>query len=171
MRGGIQTVNTVKVLTTPRLPPLRLMPSLAMVVTLLTACTLAPERPPTRAVSALDCRPAVLRADDILELSMKTPHGGYLGVVAPGEFWFLLIYPNPEPARPSMMLAQRFRQLDRLALPVATTRAAPWVHGHQQAVRVFRKPGDYKILISQNLLSHDYPVSSCRVRYVGDARG
>jgi hypothetical protein len=142
-----------------------------MAVTLLSACTLAPERPPAPAVSALDCRPAALQADDVLELSMKTPHGGYLGVVAPGEFWFLLIYPNPEPERPSMMPAQRFRQLDRLTLPVATTRAAPWVHGHRRAVRVFRKPGDYKILIGDNLLSHDYPVSSCRVRYLGDGHG
>lgn len=141
-----------------------------MVVALLSACALAPERAPAPAVSALDCQPAVLRAADVLELSMKTPHGGYLGVVAPGEFWFLLIYPNPEPERPSMMSAQRFRQLNRLALPVTTTRAAPWVHGHQLAVRVFRKPGEYKILISENLLSHDYPVSSCRVRYLGDGR-
>lgn len=142
-----------------------------MAFALLSACAPAPERPPAPAVNALDCRPAILRAHDVLELRMKTPHGGYLGVVAPGEFWFLLIYPNPESERPSMISAQRFRQLDRLALPVATTRAAPWVHGHQQAVRVFRKPGDYKILISENLLSHDYPVSSCRVRFLGDGRG
>ena len=145
--------------------------SFALAVALLSACTHAPPPAPAPMVSALDCRPAILRADDVLELRMKIPHGGYLAVVAPGEFWFLLIYPKPEAERPSMMSAQRFRQLNHLTLPVATTRAAPWVHGHQRAVRVFRKPGDYKILIGENLLSHDYPVSSCRVRYLGDAQG
>ena len=144
-----------------------------MAVTLLSACTLTPERrpAPVPAVNALDCRPAVLRENDALELSMKTPHGGYLGVVAPDEFWFLLIYPNPESERPSMMSAQRFRQLNRLTLPVATTRAAPRMHGHQRPVRVFHKTGDYKILIGENLLSHDYPVFSCRVRCLGDGHG
>ena len=147
--------------------------SLTVAMTLLVACTFAPERPPmaVNTGNALTCQPSVLRASDILELSLKTPHGGYLGIVAPDEFWFLLIYPRPEPGRPSMMSAQEFRQLGHLMLPVAKTRAAPWMHGHQEIMRVFRKPGEYKILVSENLLSHDYPVSSCRVRYLGDVRG
>ena len=158
-------------LTTAKAAPRRSIASLVTVFALISACTSPPQHPPPPVPRALECRPALLRVNDVLELHMKTPHGGYLGVVAPGEFWFLLIYPNPEPERPSLMSAQRFRQLDRFALPVATTRAAPWVHGHQRAVRVFRKPGDYKILISENLLSHDHPVFSCRVRYLGDGPG
>lgn len=46
----------------------------------------------------------------------------------------------------------------------------PWVHGYNNAMLVFRKPGTYKILVSENLLSHDYPVSSCTVNFVTAAR-
>ena len=35
---------------------------------------------------------------------------------------------------------------------------------------VFRKAGTYKILVSENLLSHDYPVSSCTVKFLAAMR-
>lgn len=136
---------------------------------LLGACARTPERP-AEPVSALTCRPLELRPGDTLELIMRTPHGGYLGVVAPGDFWFFLIYPQAQPNRPSLMPASKFRNVTRLALPVSSTKAMPWVHGYNEAMLVFRKAGTYKILVSENLLSHDYPVSSCTVKFLAAMR-
>jgi hypothetical protein len=136
---------------------------------LLGACARSPERP-VEPSSALNCRPLELRPGDTLELIMRTPHGGYLGVIAPADFWFFLIYPQPQPDRPSLMPASKFRSVARLALPVSSTKAMPWVHGYNEAMPVFRKAGAYKILVSENLLSHDYPVSSCTVKFLAAMR-
>jgi hypothetical protein len=139
--------------------------TLCSTAALLGACTHSLERP-AQPNSALSCRPLELRPGDTLELSMRTPHGGHLGVIAPGDFWFFLIYPQPQAERPPLMPPHKFRNVTRLALPVSSTKALPWVHGYNGAMLVFRRPGTYKILVGENLLSHDYPVSSCTVNFM-----
>jgi hypothetical protein len=146
-----------------------LLAALCGTAALLGACARSPERPAEPA-SALRCRPQVLQPGDTLELTMRTPHGGYLGVIAPGDFWFFLISPQPQPNRASLMPAHTFRNVTRMALPVSSTKAMPWVHGYNDAMLVFRKPGQYKILVGENLSSHDYPVSSCTVKFVTAVR-
>lgn len=149
--------------------PLLVLAALCGTVALLGACARSPERP-VEPPSALSCRPLELRPGSTLELTMRTPHGDCLGVIAPGDFWFFLIYPQPQPNRPSLMPASKFRNVTRLALPVSSTKAIPWVHGYDEAMLVFRKVGTYKILLSENLLSHDYPVSSCTVKFLAAMR-
>ena len=139
--------------------------TLCSTVVLLGACARSPERR-AEPISALSCHPLELRPGDTLELTMRTPHGSYLGVIAPGDFWFFLIYPQPQAEHPSLMAPHKFRSIARLALPVSSTKAMPWVHGYTDAMLVFRKPGTYKILVGENLLTHDYPVSSCTVKFV-----
>ena len=114
--------------------------SLCASAALLSACARNPDRP-TEPTSALSCRPPELRPGDTLELTLRAPHGGYLGVIAPGDFWFFLVYPHQQPNQPSLMPASKFRDVTRLALPVSSTKALPWVHGYNEAMLVFRKAG------------------------------
>ena len=144
---------------------LLLVAALCASAALLSACARNPDRP-TEPTSALSCRPPELRPGDTLELTLRTPHGGYLGVIAPRDFWFFLVYPHQQPNQPSLMPASKFGNVARLALPVSSTKALPWVHGYNEAMLVFRKAGTYKIVVGENLLSHDYPVSSCTVTFL-----
>ena len=113
----------------------------------------------------LDCSPRVVDTNGLLKLTMRVPHGGYLGVREPRWDLFLVIYPVPEPGRPPLMPSEEFRLRQTLELPVATLHGARWVVGHDKLERVFARGGRYTILLSESLESEDIPVFKCHVEF------
>jgi hypothetical protein len=113
----------------------------------------------------LDCSPRVVDTNGLIKLTMRVPHGGYLGVRNPGGDLFFVIYPMPEPGRPSLMPSERFRLSRTLDLPVSSLHGARWVAGHDNLERVFAQRGRYTILLSESLESEDIAIFECYVDF------
>ena len=120
---------------------------------------------PAVSPAVLDCSPRVVETSGLLKLTMRVPHGGYLGVREPSGDLFLVIYPLPEPGRPSLMPSEEFRLRQTLELPVSTLHGARWVVGHDKLERVFAQRGRYTMLLSESLESEDVPLFKCHVDF------
>jgi hypothetical protein len=123
--------------------------------------------PATGVVShgVLGCSPLVVDTNGLIKLTMRVPHGGYLGVRDPGGDLFFVIYPMPEPGRPSLVPSEQFWLSRTLDLPVSSLRGARWVAGHDKLERVFGRRGRYTILLSESLESEDIDLFECYVDF------
>ena len=125
---------------------------------------------PVHASDAFGCAPTKLKVGDTLVLTMKTPHGGDLGVRTPkGDFFFLVFWPStPAEATQSVVPWDTFKTMDKLTIPVATLKLVPWTTT-DPAQFVFDEPGTYVVMMDENLEGDAPARHVCRVHFAGRA--
>jgi len=114
------------------------------------------------------CSPSVLHLYDTLLLSMSTPHGEYLVIVAPDSTLLFVVYPQlGRPTNHSLVPSGEFRSLPSIRLVAGEARALPWVYGRDTTEQIFGRSGHYTVFVGDELETDaDVPVSRCGVEYV-----
>ncbi|MDX1618966.1 MAG: hypothetical protein R3224_09280 [Balneolaceae bacterium] len=117
--------------------------------------------------SVLDCQPDTLDESTVLRLTMPVPHGGDLGIIDPeGTYYFAFRDGKAEPEMTPQPDFLYFEKQPVFEINPSAFRLLPYVYGAEDAVRVFREPGTYRIRLSQNLETDDgTKVHECRVLY------
>lgn len=125
------------------------------------------------------CSPPQLRKGDILKISMKPPHGGYLEIITPTkEYIFIseldgydLVEESKIAGANPFYAASEFAKLGELKINTAeaTTVDAEKdkVNGKYRLEKIFSVSGEYKILLSNDSFETDDPTvtGQCEVYY------
>lgn len=116
--------------------------------------------------SPLTCMPEALQPGDTLVLSFTAPHPSELAIRAPGRTWYFLVYEpdsnSPEGFHPIVSKAE-FKGLSELKLPVNTAKGSPWKMNRIQNERIFTRPGEYQVYLSE-VLESEREAFTCTVR-------
>ena len=125
---------------------------------------------PVLGSEAFSCAPSKLKLSDTLVLTMRTPHGGDLGLRTPkGDFFFLVFWPSePSEAAQSLVPWDTFKTMAKLTIPIGTLKLVPWATT-EPARFVFDEPGTYYILMDENLEGDAPARHVCRVHFEGRA--
>jgi hypothetical protein len=113
----------------------------------------------------LQCAPKTFTRRDTLTLRMVPPHGEYLMVVQPDSTKFYLVDPDPrDPSRFLLMPSETFTRLPEIRFR-ADVRSKPQVYGRDTLEPLFRKPGEYILVVGHNLASdQSSEIYTCTVR-------
>jgi hypothetical protein len=113
----------------------------------------------------LQCAPKTFTRRDTLTLRMVPPHGEYLMVVQPDSTKFYLADPDPrDPPRFLLISSETFTRLPEIRFR-ADVRSKPQVYGRDTLEPVFRKPGEYILVLGHNLASdQSSEIYTCTVR-------
>jgi len=107
--------------------------------------------PPITDSTVFSCTPKSLRRGDTLTFRMKTPHGVYLSVKAPGNTSYYVV--SPQFARPkdySVVPAESFKDVRYLRI-AADLRLPPAVYGKDTIPEsVFSRAGEYIVSLLDN---------------------
>lgn len=100
------------------------------------------------------CEPQTARVGQTIVLHMPLPHGGQLGVWAPSKTFFFIAFTPEEGVRPPIPTS-RFKRLRTLQLDTASARGLEAISRDAVPERIFRVPGQYRFIVSQNLETDD----------------
>lgn len=108
-----------------------------------------------------------VRAHDTLTIRMPQPHGQYLAIRYPDRHFYYVVYPTSGvPGRVSLMESTAFRSLNEIRLIVAETKGTPWVYQRDVPEALLTKPGNYRIMVNDNMgsdVESSIPSYSCEV--------
>jgi hypothetical protein len=98
---------------------------------------------------------------------MPRPHGGQLGVWAPGNRFFFIAFTPERDVRPPIP-ASTFKRLRRLELDTALAVGLRSISRDAVPERIFTVPGQYRLIVSENLETEDEAGVNlvCDVRFV-----
>jgi hypothetical protein len=124
---------------------------------------------PKQSPHMLSCEPQVLTSADTLTLQFGDRHPAELGIRAPDQTWFFLVYdhgPGLSAGVQPIVDKASFRKLKTMSLPVAAAEGTPWEAGRHRNERIFQMPGEYEVVLTDVLESDaGYPRYGCRVRF------
>jgi hypothetical protein len=111
--------------------------------------------PPMEDSISLGCTPKTFGRRDTLTFQMETPHAGEMELKTPDNISYGLV-PGPGLAKGNRSLApsETFKTMSTLKVP-ADIRMIPEIYGRDTPEVVFSRPGQYVVMMGQNLHS-DY---------------
>lgn len=139
----------------------------------------AQEKTTDKIKSEFTCSPPQLRQGDVLKISMKQPHGGYLEIITPSKEY---IFISSESGDELLEDARKYKvnpyyaeselvSLSELKIDTAKAMTIDYkggdVNGKLLLTRVFAESGKYKILLSNDSFETDDPTitGQCEVYY------
>ena len=103
------------------------------------------------------CSPKEVNRGDTIVLTFQVPHGQDLAVLTPDKKFVHIVYgPSGGIAEPD-----EFRSMKTLEINTETHTG--WLDEDNPDAPVFRKPGKYTFLLSDNLESEDYGHTECAI--------
>lgn len=123
--------------------------------------------PPMEDSLSLGCTPKSFGPRDTLTFRMETPHGGEMVLTTPDHTTYEFVYGQPSEGKKNYSLVpiEAFKTMSTLKVP-ADIRMPPYVYGRDTAETVFRQPGQYVVVMGENLHSdHTGRPYICRVTF------
>lgn len=121
----------------------------------------------------LDCRPATITGSDSLVVAMGMSHGPYLAIRRPDGTSFFIAYPRrgDTTAPPPLIPESDFARLREVTFAISDLKASPWTAREIMVEPVFSIPGDYTLILAENLESDaGYPRAECVVTLAKEER-
>jgi hypothetical protein len=122
--------------------------------------------PPMEDSISLGCTPKTFGPRDTLTFRMETPHGHEMAVTTPDKTWYQFVYrPGTPKENYSLAPSETFKTMSTLKVP-ANIRMPPAVYGRDTPEVVFDRPGQYVVVMGENLHS-DYTERPyiCRITF------
>jgi hypothetical protein len=122
--------------------------------------------PPMEDSISFGCTPKSFGPRDTLTFRMETPHGDEMAVTTPDKTWYQFVYrPGTPNENYSLAPGETFKTMSTLKVP-ADIRMPPAVYGRDTPEVVFNRPGQYVVVMGQNLHS-DYTERPyiCRITF------
>jgi len=115
----------------------------------------------------ISCFPAQVRSGEVLRLRFSFPHAAELGIRGPDNRFRWIVWPRDLEIVPPVISQESFKFSTELTIPVDALVTNPADNANPRLEPIFSNPGTYVFLLSNNLESDRYPVSECKVNFIG----